>query len=132
MCLNEGLTVLGERGQDGVFQRSSLRIVNIPSTVAEIFESTFEDCVNLQTVTLQNGTAKICRNAFKNVGLQEMHVPQSLQVIEKEALGVCCRKVYLPDGLQTVSQNVMCNIHVREIVVPSTVVEIEENAFSGH
>lgn len=113
-----------------MFQRSDLRAVNIPSTVNEVLESTFEGCINLQTVTLLNGTKTIGRNAFKNTGLMEIKIPRSLCSVEADALGSNCKKIYLPDGLQVITQSMMCYLNAQVFVVPRTVVAIEEGAFS--
>ena len=55
------------------------------SNLTEIPESCFENTTGLYSVKLNNGTRKICKNAFKNSGIKYLEIPNSVNVIDNTA-----------------------------------------------
>ncbi|MBR5371923.1 MAG: leucine-rich repeat protein, partial [Oscillospiraceae bacterium] len=48
-------------------------------------ESAFIGCINLKSVTLGDAVKRIEAKAFKNIGLSEINIPESVEVIGAEA-----------------------------------------------
>lgn len=85
--LNEGLETLGTDDRTkykdwcGVFQRSALRTVRLPSTLRTIKCNAFAFCRNLKGVELPAGLQTIQRGAFRKSGLESVVFPASLRTV---------------------------------------------------
>ena len=70
MKLNEGLEVLGTNEYSGgwewcgVFQRSSVKHVELPSTLKRIEYNTFAGCINLKSIHLPERLEYIGKKCF--------------------------------------------------------------------
>lgn len=57
VVLNEGLERLSDHGSKcGIFQRSGIEELMLPSTLREISELTFSECTNLKIVWIEQGS----------------------------------------------------------------------------
>ena len=63
----------------------SLRKIELPHQLEEIEEATFISCYNLSEITIPEGLKRIGRRAFMNCEHINLQIPDSVEVIEKEA-----------------------------------------------
>ena len=74
--LNEGLKFIG---QQAIYGCTSLRSVNIPSTVTELCYGAFKDCSNLVKVQLYEGLQTIGEHAFEYCSaLRSVTIPSTV------------------------------------------------------
>ena len=82
-----------------------------------------------------DGTKSIYHGAFKgNTSLEIIHLPNTVEVIEKGAFSGCTRlyKVNLNDGLTTISEQAFYDCtSLDSINIPKTVLSIKSSAFNG-
>lgn len=74
--------VLGE----GFAYNQYIESVVIPGTIEEIPDYAFIGCVNLTSVTLEDGIQSIGNKAFANTGLRELYIPSSVTEVGQ---GIC-------------------------------------------
>lgn len=116
LSLNEGLETIGSRAFSGL---SGLEgDLNIPSTVKEIGEYAFYECVKLNgTLTIGGALTSIAWNYFGTGGT------------ENATDGF--EKVILREGVQTIGENCFIRWNgLKEAVIPDTVTTIENAAFN--
>ena len=84
--LNEGLEVLGTDEyvpdgamREGVFERSALEHIKLPSTLKRIEYSAFQQCENLRRIELPDGLTTIGKLCFFKSGLEEVVFPPSVK-----------------------------------------------------
>ena len=96
VALNEGLTVLGTHETQGrstnfsgVFERSALSRVSLPSTLKVIEHGAFMDCTNLTAVRLPKGLERIEEFAFCSSGIMEIQIPSTLRELDESPFHFC-------------------------------------------
>ena len=96
MTLKEGLTVLGTHETQGrstnfsgVFERSALSRVSLPSTLKVIEHGAFMDCANLVAVRLPKGLERIGELAFCGSGIMEIQIPNTLRELDESSFHCC-------------------------------------------
>ena len=90
--LNEGLEVLGtddSEWPDGVFERSRVETVSLPSTLKRIERGSFKECLHLNSVQLPNRLEEIGLHVFEGSGLESVELPSSVRVIHQGAFYKC-------------------------------------------
>ena len=65
-----------------------IETVEIPASVTTIGSSAFEDCTNLNTLTLNEGLQTIKTAAFKNTALTTVSIPSTVNVTEDNKLDI--------------------------------------------
>lgn len=93
---NDGLEVLGtdeywDKGRRlyGVFEKSSLVSVKLPSTLKKIESWAFGRCENLESIQLPDGLETIRVGCFFETSLKEITLPLSAKEIGIEAFCHC-------------------------------------------
>lgn len=93
--LNSGLTTVTiPEGYDRVgneaFANSSITNVNFPTTLTLIGESAFYNCINIASITLNEGLENIGKKAFMDLkSLTALNFPSTLKIIHDEAFRNC-------------------------------------------
>ena len=95
-------------------------------------------------LVIGEGIVEICANAFRDLGLSELHLPSSLRIIGDSAFErgfSFLRSPYytappfrLNDGLESIGENAFGHMRYYQedkISIPNTVTNIEYNAFDG-
>ena len=128
--LSEGLESLGST----VFRDcSSLKRINIPSTVKVVGKYAFRGCKQLRVVGLRKGLERIGDGSFVDcASLERIYIPDTVRVLGDWTFCSCRRllSVDLPEGLQHIGKWTFYDCtSLRRIKVPSTVQVIEEMAF---
>ena len=130
--LNEGLAVLGTKEQGGemqfyygVFERSGLRTVSLPSTLVAVEENAFADCKDLKSVKLSAGLERMGRGCFRDSGIESMVVPKDVTEIPEYAFYHCAalKSVAFAEGaqLQTIGRWSFQGCGLEALVVPKCV-----------
>ena len=120
---------------------SSIEGVIILASVKEIDSYAFAECVNLRSVTIQNGIKHIGIGAFKGcTSLTELHIPASVTSIGGGAFGECTslRSVKFDEGITEIDwydsipkEFVFSGCtSITEFTIPSTVKDINIYSFS--
>ena len=125
MQLNEGLKELGEKevidGEDregGVFYRSAIESIKLPSTLKRLEEETFYYCENLKRVEIPNGVEYIGKQCFEGSGIEEIALPHTLKEIDENAFKECknLKTVWIEEG---------CTLDVKKYVGDSVEVRFK-------
>jgi hypothetical protein len=86
---------------------SEIRHVTIPENVLEIGVGAFSDCVNLETVILNNGLTRLKKEVFSGCrSLREINIPDSLESIGEWAFRGCTglEELYIPEGVTDICE----------------------------
>lgn len=105
IVLPNTITEIGE----GCFMRGNLYSINIPGGVKEIKERTFDDCYNLNKVTLNEGLEDIgCAAFYSCESLTTINIPSTVKKIEDGAFDSCenLEEFILPSSLEEIGDGV--------------------------
>ena len=87
--------------RDCVFTRTEIKEINIPEGVEHIGSCGFENCKQLEKITLPSTLKRIENLAFARTAIKEIEIPESVEYVE-ECLFEECRqleKITAPRGL---------------------------------
>ncbi len=128
--LCEGLESLGSKAFRDC---SSLKRIDIPSTVKVVGEYAFRGCKQLRVVELRKGLERICNGSFVDcTSLERIYIPNTVRVIGDWTFCSCRRlkSVDLPEGLQHIGKWTFFDCtSLQRIKIPSSVKVIDEMAF---
>lgn len=121
-----------ERIEKYCFVHSKLKSVVFSSSVKEIGEYAFEDCVSLESVALGNNLEKIEDYAFLRAGIKSITIPESVTSIgtaafresQLESIDILCEITVLKSNLFALSA-------LKSIVIPDSVATLDIFCFSG-
>ena len=129
----------------GVFDDcSSLTYVKLPSHMESIPSGTFQGCTALRSFEMPSGVKSIGYNAFQNSGLEVIHFPDAVSVIESQVCKSCnnLQEVRLPASLKAIEMQAFSfsnnierfimpdgTVCTEEIIIPEGVTEVGELAF---
>lgn len=107
--------------------------VVVPGWVKEIPENAFENCKNVQTVEICEGTEIIRANAFNEcTHLISVQIPETVTQIERKAFRKCyaLQTVNLPKSLTRIGAQAFIFCHnITSITIPDSVEELVFGAF---
>ena len=105
----------------------------VPSTVNTIADKAFNNCSNLESVTIQSSVNTIGQYAFYGcAGLKSLSIPNSVTDIEYGAFNNCTglESVSLPDSLTKINGMTFCGCSsLDNVEIPSSVTAIDNWAF---
>lgn len=107
--------------------------ITIPGTVFDIGEHAFTDCLNLKSITLEEGIGSIGNYAFSYTGLRQVVIPDSVTFLGTSAFGACesLGIVYIGDGIATISPNAFNNCpNLASVRLPKYLTSIGNGAFN--
>ena len=136
---------------------TALEKVNIPNSITEITPGFFWGCTSLKNITIPDSIKGISYAAFKNTGLTEIIIPNSVTIIEDNAFEGCkgLTEITIPDSVTTIEMEIFQDCtsltkvilsnsltrippavfrrctSLKEITIPNFITEISENAFEG-
>ncbi|KAL7528414.1 hypothetical protein ACHAXR_002437, partial [Thalassiosira sp. AJA248-18] len=109
--------------------------IKFPSTLSEVGDHTFHNCINLREVELNEGLQKIGLYAFFDCkSLESIEFPSTLIEHGEYSFQYCIMlgEVALNEGLQEIEAGAFYNCKSLESInVPSTLSEFGNNAFNG-
>lgn len=116
------------------FYSSSLRKVNIPSSVRIVGIRAFAFCKDLKTVEFEEGIKIISESMFEDCGkLSSVVLPESVERIEGLAFEKCgLEKINLPENIEVIGNYAFrdCN-SLKSITIPPKVTSINCGTFSS-
>lgn len=119
----------------GLFYKSSLTTITIPSSVTSIGEWAFEKCENLTSITLPNTITTIGKEAFSEcLHLTSITLPNSLTVISNRMFYKCSSltTITIPNTVTSIGEWAFAKCeNLTAITLPHSVTTIGEEAFSG-
>ena len=127
--LSENLTSLGYHAFASC---DSLYNIILPASLTKIGSAPF-DASGLVTVEFEQGTTKICKNAFSSAkNLKYVNIPDSVTIIEEEAFSSCSslEEIIIPGSVKTVSSDAFSYCYGLKTVIMLYGVEEELGAFS--
>ena len=127
--LSENLTSLGYHAFASC---DSLYNITLPASLTKIGSAPF-DASGLVTVEFEQGTTKICKNAFSSAKkLKYVNIPDSVTIIEEEAFSSCSslEEIIIPGSVKTVSSGAFSYCYGLKTVIMLYGVEEELGAFS--
>ena len=117
------------------FGACGLTSITIPGTVNVIGEASFNSCVGLTEVTIQNGVQTIAKQAFDYCrNLPSITLPNSVTVMGESAFSGCdgLTTVKLSSGLKRIETLAFADCHsLSSITIPSSITAIGDAAFTG-
>lgn len=128
-------TVGHSNAAGGVCTSRDVTHVRFHSSVIQVQDRAFDDCIELREVIFNDGLRHIRQAAFWDCrSLQSIVLPSSVLEIDNMAFYNCCnlRKIVLQEGLRKIGKAAFGNcISLQSITLPSTVVDIQDEAFYG-
>ena len=118
------------------FDGSSIRSIEIPDTVTEIGECTFQFCRELEYVKLSKGITQIPECVFISCRkLKELDIPSNVKSIEYSSLVWCggLEKLHLHDGLEEIvsgGPKLIRGGQLREVTFPKTLKKVPGGVFN--
>lgn len=132
VSIPDGVVKIAERAFEN---NKKIEQLVLPDTLECIEAYAFYKCKKLKTVNFPQGLRKIGSSAFKECGLESVHIPSSVEMIEKGAFQFCksLSKVEIdpPQTSLAVGGYVFQDAAIREIIFPIGVVEIGNYAISA-
>jgi hypothetical protein len=86
-------------GHNAFSNCSSLKTINLPSTITSVGESAFAQCSSLESIDIPNGVTEIRENAFYYcTKLESINLPDSIELISNSAFLGCNDRLFTYDG----------------------------------
>ena len=105
---------------------ADLQSVTIPDGVKSIGDAAFQNCTSLALAEIGSGLRQLNYRLFKGSGLTEIAIPANVKVIGKECFQDCAnlKKVTIADGVRKIDNSAFKNTAIEEIEIPASVTEI--------
>ena len=113
---------------------TNVTIDGISYSVTSIGFSAFENCDNLQSVTIPNSVTNIGLSAFRNCSsLQSVTIPNSVTSIGMYAFSGCSnlQSVTIPNSVTSIGSSAFQNSGLTSVTIPNSVTSIANSAFNG-
>ncbi len=114
-------------------RRTTLRSIEIPSSVKRIGEYAFSGCSSLEDVVGMSGVRAIHDFAFEEcASLKAVHLPSALNNVGSGAFRDCkaLADVVLPKGLKIMRDECFCGTAIASVFIPGSIKYIWSGAFS--
>lgn len=122
-----------EQNEAALFSElTSLETVILPTTLTEIYKSTFEDCINLKSIKIPASVTTIGSKAFYNSGITELNIKNiNMSAIPQDAfLGMKdLEKVTLPENCTSIGMSAFNGCSKLTAIDLSNVTSIGNSAF---
>lgn len=129
LALSEGFVNI----EEGVFSRSSIKSLTLPSTLETIGDKAFMNCAKLASVTFNQGLKSIGANAFSGTALTSVTLPDSLETIGESAFEGVDLTGTLTTGssLQSIGKKAFYGAKIESVVLGDALLTVGESAFEG-
>lgn len=128
----EGVAKIGGGAFSGC---ENLTHLMLPSSVTEIENFAFHNCVNLETIDLPEGVTKIGKRAFSGCeNLTHLMLPSSVTEIAGQAFKKCTslERIDLPKDVIFTGESIFEDcISLKSVVLPANVKKILKSTFQG-
>lgn len=126
----EGVTKIGR----SFYGFKAMTNITLPSTLKELGDQAFANCIKLTAVAIPDGVEKIGSSFWSCEGLTGISLPGSVKTLSGSTFYGCknLKDVTLAEGLETIGKMTFSNCKAIEtITIPSTVNNIDIMAFYG-
>lgn len=117
------------------FSNSEITSIQFPETLRGIYMSAFENCVQLENVTIPTKCNTIGNMAFRGcTSLNSVEIKSSISVIGESVFEGCAslESVSLPNNLSEINEKAFKNCSSLKLLeIPRNVNKIADNAFEG-
>lgn len=117
------------------FSDSYMPTVEIPDTVRAIGEYAFEDCDEIEEVTLPEGITDIPRGAFSGCyELRTVYIPSTVTKIGDYAFHDCTHlsSITIPEGVTAIGMEAFTGVeNMKELIIPESVTDIYNGAIEA-
>lgn len=115
------------------FAETGLKNIVIPEGVTSIELQAFENCQDLESVTLPQSLKKLGYHVFANSGLTSLVIPEGITHLPQGTFNGCknLETVTLPTTLETIEYNAFSNSGLTSIFIPKGVTNISSSAFNN-
>jgi len=116
------------------FSGSSIRRIEIPSTVTSIDSNAFTNCLNLTEVIIPDTVVTIGSGAFSGcTALEKITLPKNLATISTSTFKGCTalKTITLPENLTLIEASAFENSGLTEIEFPAKLKQIKAKAFAN-
>ncbi len=113
---------------------SSLTSVTIPASVTELEQLLFTGCSSLKQIEIQSETSSVPYLCFSECAVEEITLPDSVQVIANQAFANCqsLKTVHTGTQLQKIEEKAFLNCtQLEDISLPAQMQFIDTTAFDG-
>ena len=122
MQLNEGLEKLGAREiidrwkyEGGVFRKTAIESIWLPSTLKKIEDEMFYGCKNLKSVEIPSSVEYVGKECFAGTQIEELTLPSTLKEIGEGAFKDC-------EKLEAIWVEEGCTPDIRKCAADSVVI----------
>lgn len=139
---------------DFCFGNLSIKTINIPSTIEEIGQSAFAECIYLKKIDIPSSVTSIGRSAFARSGLESITIPKTVRFLDNSAFYKCIylktasvsaglslgtrlfkgcvnlEEVHINEGIDKLPRGMFweCN-SLKDLYLPLSLYEISKNVF---
>lgn len=120
---------------DMAFYGTSIKSINLPSSVKKIGKSSIANCAELEKITLSDNITEIPTGAFNsNYKLTSIELPTNLTLIGTAAFLNCesLENINIPDSVTEINDRAFSNSGLKNIDLPDGLTKIGETAFSAN
>ena len=121
-------------GESAFYNCTNLTSITIPNSVTSIGgSSAFQNCSGLTTVKLGKHVTTIGQYAFKNCGITNLIIPDSVTTISQSVFEGCSglTSVTIPDSVTSIGQSAFYGCSgLTSITIPDSVTSIGDHAFA--
>ena len=114
---------------------TNLQSVTMNDGVTEIERNAFAGCTSLKSITLSNNITYIGKGAFEGCSsLQSVTIPNKVEVIDKNTFKGCTslQSVTIPEGVKEIDNSAFRDCSsLKSITIPASVTSIGKNVFRG-
>lgn len=115
------------------FQKTSIKSIDIPSTIDRIQAKSFLECTDLKTVKLNEGLKMILGNAFQSSGIEKIAIPGTVEKIDNYAFKDCAslKTVMMEKGIKNldIEASAFMGCEMDNMTLPGRMTEVKEGIF---
>lgn len=123
--------------QGAFHNMKNLKVVIIEenSSLTEISQEAFQDCVNLTNIELPSGIKEISHRAFQGcASLEKVIIPEGVTSLHTDVFYGCCslKEVVLPSTLEVIDYGTFAGCSsLTSIIIPTGITKIASSTFTG-
>lgn len=121
-------------GKEAFAKCESMEFLSLPTSINQIEENAFADCINLRTIAGEDGVTEVKYGAYRGTAIRQAEIPLVQQSVEYCMFYGCpyLTSVYIPEGMVRIEEFAFAECKsLTELRIPGSVEQIASNAFDG-